>query len=150
MESDFAASNSQDSAKVLSCPRPLIPWQAPHASVETLPALGTVTQAGSRGPQPHARAASWYRESTWAQGQCPYGAVTADLPSPPDLSAERPTAPAHRAGGGQPSTGGALQGQQESREKGRRRGTCPSVPPPPPVRPAPPPAPFRSTDKRET
>lgn len=33
MESGSVVSNSQDTTKVLSCPRPLIPWQVPDASV---------------------------------------------------------------------------------------------------------------------
>lgn len=91
-------------------------------------------------------AASWCRGRAWARGQCPYSAVTA----PPHQICQR-NSQLHLLTG--------LPAQRWGGHCGRHRGTCPSSRPPgsspcgapPPARDLPPPpAPFRSTDKRET
>lgn len=123
MESGSVVSNSQDTTKVLSCPRPLIPWQVPDASVP-----GTFACFGDGHPSRQHRT---QQGSTATRPGQPPGAgeepgpgvsvpTALGLPPPPDLSAESPAAPAHRAAG--PAVGGGTAGgtgEQGGRETQR-------------------------------
>lgn len=82
------------------------------------------------------RGTSWCRERAWAQGQGPYRAVTVALPSPPDLSAELPTAPATGRDEASPAVGECCGGSRTAGRKGDVEEPSPQSRPPPHVHPS--------------